>query len=132
MPSSAGPFAFLFLLLGWLSVGAAAVGIALPGVPTTPFLLLAAWLFSLGSPRLERWLRSHPRFGPPLREWRERRALSLRAKVTATSLKALAVVLLFLKTGSVLGTALLAILLGAVSVYLWSRPTVTGELRPPR
>lgn len=118
------PISLLLLLLGWLSIGAAMVGVVLPGLPTTPFLLLSAWLFSMGSPRLERWLRDHPRFGPILREWGERRALPLRAKVTATVLKLLAVVLFYAQTRHVLWTFLLAALLAGVSIYLWSRPTI--------
>jgi hypothetical protein len=119
-------FSLLYLLLGWLFLGAGAIGVALPGLPTTPFVLLAAWFFSMGSPRLERWLRQHPRFGPTLREWRERRALSLGTKVTATLFKALAVVLFYVTTGELLWAAILAVLLGGISLYLWSRPTI-GE-----
>ena len=61
-----------------LGLAATALGLAgavLPVVPTTPFLLVAAWAFARSSPRLEAWLRDHPRLGPPLREWEARRAI---------------------------------------------------------
>lgn len=117
------PLAWLFLLLGWIALGAGIVGIPLPGWPTTPFLLLAAWLFSLGSDRVERWLLEHPRLGPPIRSWRRNRAVSLRAKITASILKLCALLLFYLQVESVPLTALLALVLLAVSVYLWRLPT---------
>ena len=56
------------------------VGIFLPLLPTTPFVLLAAWCFSRGSVRWEAWLLAHPRFGPMVADWRARRAIPMRAK----------------------------------------------------
>jgi uncharacterized membrane protein YbaN (DUF454 family) len=77
----------------WLAAGAAAlatgiVGIVLPVLPTTPFVLLAAACFARGSPRLEAWLLAHPRFGPAIRDWRTHRAVPLRAKQLAWTMMA--------------------------------------------
>jgi uncharacterized membrane protein YbaN (DUF454 family) len=74
--------------LAWQAAGALAlvlaiVGIALPLLPTTPFLLLSAFCFARGSERLHDWLVTHPRLGPPIRAWREHRAISTRAKQLA-------------------------------------------------
>lgn len=74
--------------LAWRAAGAVALlfgmlGIVLPLLPTTPFLLLAAFCFSRGSQRLHDWLLDHEYFGPPIRQWRQHRAISRRAKVLA-------------------------------------------------
>lgn len=72
-----------FRLLGWALVALAAVGAVLPIMPTTIFLIGAAWAFGRSSPRLEAKLLNHPRFGPALRAWREHGAISRRAKLCA-------------------------------------------------
>ena len=54
---------WLMIGLGWLALAVGFVGIVVPLLPTTPFVLLAAYFFSKGSTRLHQWLRGHPRFG---------------------------------------------------------------------
>ncbi|UXS02336.1 YbaN family protein [Agrobacterium tumefaciens] len=75
----------LYLCLGWLMVATGIVGAFLPVLPTTPFLLLALWFFSRSSPKLERWLLTHSKFGPPLRQWKEKGAIARKAKIAAIS-----------------------------------------------
>lgn len=70
-------------MTGTLAVGLAVVGVALPVLPTTPFLLVATWAFARSSPRLEAWLRAHPRLGPPIAAWEQRRAIPRGAKAVA-------------------------------------------------
>ena len=69
--------------VGWISLALAVAGIPLPLLPTTPFLLLSAFAFSKSLPRFHDWLISHPKLGPGIRTWRERRAISPRAKAAA-------------------------------------------------
>lgn len=78
----------LWLAAGGFALAAGIVGIFLPLLPTTPFVLLAAYCFSRGSARCERWLLEHPRFGPMVRDWRTHRAIPLRAKQLATVMMA--------------------------------------------
>lgn len=73
----------LYRIGGCICLGAAAVGVVLPLLPTTPFLLLAAWLFSKSSPALHHRLLNHPRFGPLLRDWQRERAIPRKAKAAA-------------------------------------------------
>ena len=87
-PPPPRPRAPLVLRIGWTALGLAfvgvgTVGIVVPGLPTTPFLLLAAACFARGSARLEAWLLSDPVFGPLIKDFREHRAVPLRAKVVA-------------------------------------------------
>lgn len=70
----------LYVAAGLGCVGLGVIGIFLPLLPTTPFLLLAAACFARSSPRFYGWLLGHPRLGPPIRAWREHRRLPARAK----------------------------------------------------
>lgn len=76
----------LFVLLGALALALGVVGIFVPLLPTTPFLLLAAALWVRSSPRLYAWLTAHRRLGPYIRQFRENRAIPLRAKVFSVTL----------------------------------------------
>lgn len=71
---------WIFISLGLFFVVLAAAGVALPGLPTTPFLLLAAACFAKSSPRLYSWLLANKVFGPIIVSWRENRTMPRRAK----------------------------------------------------
>ena len=111
-----------YLTAGFIALGLGILGIPLPLLPTTPFLLLAAVCFARGSERWHQWLISHKTFGPPIHAWQEHRAVPRRVKWIAT----LSVVVL--PSLSALGGApnwvvglQVAILLLA-SGLLWMRP----------
>lgn len=70
----------ILLIIGWLAMGLATLGVILPLLPTTPFLLLAAWCFARSSPRFHHWLLHRSFFGPYLRHWQQYRALPPKAK----------------------------------------------------
>jgi hypothetical protein len=72
-----------YVLLGGLCVVLGVIGAFVPLMPTTVFLLIAAWAFSRSSPRLHAWLREHARFGESIRAWEEHHAMPRRAKRVA-------------------------------------------------
>lgn len=76
-------FRLLWLLAGFLFVAIGAVGVVLPLLPTTPFLLLAAYCFTRSSPRMNRWLHSHKTFGPLINNWNRYGSIDRRSKRVA-------------------------------------------------
>ena len=107
--------AYLFLVL-------AIIGIVLPGLPTVPFLLLAAWFAARGSGRLHRWLYSHPQFGALLIDWEQQGAVSRRSKWIAIVLLAISWGIMYWRIGHAWALAALAVLFVAVALFLLTRP----------
>jgi len=116
-----------FAILAYTCVGLAAAGVVLPGLPTVPFLLVAAWAAARGSDRLSTWIDEHRHFGPLLRDWREQRAIPRRAKLTGIALLALSWALIALRSDGAWVPGIMAVFFGAMAVFLLSRP----EPRPP-
>ncbi|MFT4247520.1 MAG: YbaN family protein [Pseudomonas sp.] len=107
--------------LALLALGVAVVGVFLPGLPSTEFVLLAAWAAARSSPCLHHWLVTHPRLGPPLRDWRDGRRVSRYGKwASAISMGICAVLLWWEPHAWVRWTAWIA--MAIVLVWLWRRP----------
>lgn len=109
--------AVLFLIIAF-------IGVPLPGLPTVPFLLLAAWCAGKGWPRLELWLLQHPHFGPPIRHWREQGVISRKAKYLATLMIALSMSLLWLSMAPRLLASAISFAVVLVLIWIWRRPEV--------
>lgn len=114
---------YVWATLGLISVAIGLIGVVLPLVPTVPLMLLAAFFFARSSERLHNWLITHPTFGPSIRDWQERGAISAKGKRIAT----LSIVFVFL-ISVVLGLRPLilgiqAVTLSAVLTFIWSRPS---------
>ncbi len=73
----------LYGLVGGIALALGIIGIFLPGLPTTPFVLLAAACFAKASPRVHQWMLQHQLIGPLLRNWEEHRSLTVRTKCVA-------------------------------------------------
>ncbi|WP_416761930.1 YbaN family protein [Roseateles sp. So40a] len=110
-----------WLVAGVLSLVLGVIGIFLPLLPTTPFVLLAAFCFARGSARCEAWLLGHPRFGPMVVQWRARRAVPLRAKQMAWGMMTVSSVISWLVMPVV--PWLPAVCCLAVGIWLYRLPT---------
>lgn len=116
----------LYLALGALCFALAVLGVALPVLPTTPFLLLTSWCLVRSSPRLNEALRRSPLFGPLLRDWEDRRGVRVHVKVTAVATIAIAVAASFFSGGLSTPLRVVLVLLGFVGA------TVVLRLRTVR
>ncbi|MEM6709691.1 MAG: YbaN family protein [Pseudomonadota bacterium] len=112
----------LYLIGGWLCLGLGFLGALLPLLPTTPFVLLAAYCFARSSPTWHRWLLTHRLFGPLILDWQTHRALRRGAKWSASGAcgLVLALSLLIGVPAIVLGAQVLA--LSLVLIFLWRLP----------
>ena len=104
---------------GVLALVLGILGLFLPLLPTTPFLLLASWCFARGSDRLHRWLLSHRVFGEYLRNFEAGRGIPLKAKILATTMLWGSLLLAMRRFDDPTIPALLALMGVGVSIYLW-------------
>lgn len=113
---------WLWLLLAYLSIGMAMLGVLLPGLPTTEFVLLAAWAASRSSPRLAAWLDNHRLFGPLLRDWRNGGVITRRRKLLASLSMLVALSILLLTVKHLPSVAFAAAGMSCGALWIWSRP----------
>ena len=111
-----------WFILGWIALVLGALGAVLPVLPTTPFVLLAAFCFARSSPRLHSWLAHHRVFGPMIENWARHGAIPRRAKRLALVMMAAAFGLsLWLRLPAYALGLQAAALIGA-GAYVWTRP----------
>ena len=117
----------ILISLGWLCVGLGFVGVFVPGIPTTIFLIIALWAFTKSSEKLRHWLLNHKRFGPILNNWQEHKVVPRRAKILMVVLMSLAVILFYYSLQSLILTIGLIIILVSVAIYVISLPSKIPE-----
>lgn len=108
------------------------IGIFVPLMPTTTFLILAAWCFARSSRRMENWLLNHRTFGPPIRAWRESGAISRRHKLYSLGGMALGYAIFFAGARPQLWLALLvAVVMLAIVAFVVTRPEPQTQAPEP-
>lgn len=120
-----------FIALGGISIVLGVIGIFLPLLPTTPFLLLSAYCFSKSSPRLHKWLLSNPYLGPIINDWEQYGVIKLRIKWSATIVMLLLISypIVFMIEHNGLRT-LIGLTMMSVLIFIWSRPSVNEKKLP--
>ncbi len=120
----------LWTAAGFASFGLGAVGVVVPLLPTVPFMLLAAFCFARGSDRFHDWLVNHPQFGPAIQDWQAHGAISRRGKIAAIVAACITfgISLALGLAGHIL--AIQAVVLGAMLVFVLSRPTAPAHPSP--
>jgi uncharacterized membrane protein YbaN (DUF454 family) len=119
-----------WLSLGWLAVALGAVGVIVPGLPTTGFFVLAAACFARSSPRFEQWVLDLPTIGPLVRDHRAGLGMPRRAKVLAIGMMLTACTISAVAIGSLpLGATVLGAGLVGTWYVGWQVPTRERQLQ---
>jgi len=103
----------IYFILGWIFFTLGAVGVLLPVLPTTPFMLLALWAFSRSSERFHNWLYFHKLFGPSLQMWQQHRVIPRGAKIMSVGFMSIsfAYMLVYSPVGNMLKFSIAIIML---------------------
>ncbi|WP_242673787.1 YbaN family protein [Stutzerimonas kirkiae] len=117
-----GRLRWLWLIVAYLSIGLAMLGVLLPGLPTTEFVLLAAWAASRSSPRLSAWLENHRLFGPLLLDWRDGGIITRQTKLVSALLMSVALLIMLLTVHHRPSILFAALGMACGAAWIWSRP----------
>ena len=117
----------ILISLGWFCVGLGFIGIFVPGIPTTIFLIIALWAFTKSSKKLRNWLLNHKKFGPILNNWQQHKVVPRRAKILMVILMSLASILFYYSLQNLYLTIGLVIILVLVAIYVISLPSKIPE-----
>ena len=113
-----------YFIVGWISLALGVLGIVLPLLPTTPFVLLSAFCFSKSSARFHQWLLNHRVFGPLVKDWQRHGVIQLKAKILATvSMVAMISVSLYFVSIPAVYVASIVLMMSGVLVFIWTRPS---------
>jgi hypothetical protein len=113
-----------WVVAGSISLLLGIIGIFVPVLPTTPFLLLASACFLRGSERMHRWLLSHGRLGKYIRDFEAGRGIPARAKVVAIAMLWISIAFAVELVGHPVAAAAMLLVAGAVTLYLLRLPTL--------
>ena len=114
--------------LGYLSLAIAIGGAPIPMMPTVPFLVLAAFLFSKSSPEWHQWIRNHPRFGETVRDWEEKGVVRWPVKIlTGFCLLSMMTIPFFLEGSPLVIKISWISIIAPITFYLFTRPSTRNE-----
>jgi uncharacterized membrane protein YbaN (DUF454 family) len=117
----------ILLIIGWLAIVLGTLGVILPLLPTTPFILLAAWCFARSSPRFHHWLLYRSWFGEYIRHWQQYRALPPGVKGRAMLLIICTFALSIWLVNLFWLRIMLLCMLAALLLFMWRMPVAARK-----
>ncbi len=115
----------MYLMLGIVFFATGVIGVFLPVLPTTPFMLLALWAFSNSSQKLHDYVWNHKRYGPMVRAWKQYGAIPLKAKISAIAVMSFSAIFVVFFSGAPIWAIISALALMLVgATYMATRPTL--------
>ncbi|EML0564414.1 DUF454 family protein [Klebsiella aerogenes] len=117
----------ILIIIGWLAVVLGTLGVFLPLLPTTPFILLAAWCFARSSPCFHHWLLYRSWFGGYLRHWQQYRAMPTGAKPRAIIMILLTFAISLWLVKLMWVRILLLAILACLLIFMWRIPVVDAK-----
>ena len=117
----------ILIIIGWIAVVLGTLGVVLPLLPTTPFILLAAWCFARSSPRFHDWLLYRSWFGGYLRHWQKHRAMPPGARPRAIVFILLTVGVSLWRVELMWVRGLLLVILTCLLIFMWRIPVIDEE-----
>ncbi|KYM48747.1 hypothetical protein A2U08_06725 [Fusobacterium necrophorum subsp. funduliforme] len=114
----------ILLGIAWISLILGGIGIFLPLLPTTPFILLSAFCFQKSSERFHQWILNSPIFGKYIRDYQEQKGITLKNKIVAITFMALGMLFSAYKVPNTYMRISLAVIFIAVSYHIWKIKTL--------
>ncbi|MEB3767480.1 YbaN family protein [Acinetobacter sp. MD2] len=115
-----------FLVVVFIVLGM--IGAVLPGMPTTVFLILAAWAASKGWPQMDAWLLNHPKYGSTLKNWRQNGTVPRKAKWLASSMMFVSGVVMLFTPAPFWVKVFTDVTMLIVAIWLWMRPEASPSI----
>lgn len=118
---------YLWMGVGFLSLGMAYIGIVVPGIPFSIFLVFAAYCFAKSSPRMHAWLYNHKYFGPFLTNWVEKKVFPTWGKYAMITVMSSSLLFLWLSTGNITAVTWSGLFMLGVAIWAWRFPGSVNE-----
>ena len=118
---------YLWMGIGFLSLGMAYIGVIVPGIPFSIFLVFAAYCFAKSSPRMHAWIYNHKYFGPFLTNWTQKRVFPQKMKYAMVAVMSSSAAFLYFSTRNIKATLWSAGFMALVAIWAWRYPSSVAE-----